>query len=50
MITILAIGGGIGLILLIVGAVVNSSDQKTLVDDRINKFLEENQKKDSDRE
>jgi tight adherence protein B len=50
MITILAIGGGIGLILLIVGALVNSSDQKTLVDDRINKFLEENQKKDSDRE
>lgn len=50
MITILAIGGGIGLILLIVGAVVNSSDQKTLVDDRINKFLEENQKKESDRE
>jgi tight adherence protein B len=50
MITILAIGGGIGLILLIVGAVVNSSDQKTLVDDRINKFLEENQKNDSDRE
>jgi tight adherence protein B len=50
MITILAIGGGIGLILLIVGAVVNSSDQKTLVDDRINKFLEENQTKDSDRE
>jgi tight adherence protein B len=50
MITILAIGGGIGLILLIVGAVVNSSDQKTLVDDRINKFLEDNQKKDFDRE
>jgi tight adherence protein B len=50
MITILAIGGGIGLILLIVGALVNSSDQKTLVDDRINKFLEENQTKDSDRE
>jgi tight adherence protein B len=50
MITILIIGGGIGLILLIVGAVVNSSYQKSLVDDRINKFLEEDQKKDVDKE
>jgi tight adherence protein B len=44
MITILLIGGGIALVLLIVGVVVNSSSQKTLVDDRINKYLDENQR------
>jgi tight adherence protein B len=44
MITILIVGGGLGLILLIVGMVVSSSYQKTLVDDRLNKFLEDEQK------
>jgi tight adherence protein B len=41
MITILIVGGGIGIILLIVGVVVNSTYQRTFVDDRINKFLDE---------
>jgi tight adherence protein B len=50
MITILAVGGGIGLLLLIVGAVVSTSYQRTLVDDRLNKFLEDEQKKDSAKE
>ena len=50
MITILIVGGGIGLVLLIVGVIVNSSYQKTFVDDRINKYLEEAQKKDEDTE
>jgi tight adherence protein B len=50
MITILAVGGGVGLLLLIVGVVVNSSYQRTLVDDRLNKFLEDEQKKDGKKE
>jgi tight adherence protein B len=48
MVTILIIGGGIAVILLIIGVVVNSSYQRTLVDDRINKYLDEEQKKDFD--
>jgi tight adherence protein B len=50
MITILIVGSGIALVLLIVGVVVTTSSQRTLVDDRINKFLEEEQNKDTDKE
>ena len=37
------IGGGLAVVLLIVGIVVSSSGERTLVDDRINKYLEEDQ-------
>ncbi len=50
MITILIVGSGIALVLLIVGVVVTTSSQRTLVDDRLNKFLEDEQKKDTDKE
>jgi tight adherence protein B len=47
MITIILIGGGIALVLLIIGIVVSTSGDRTLVDDRLNKYLEEEQKRDS---
>jgi tight adherence protein B len=47
MTTVLIVGGGIALILLIVGIVISSSGEKTLVDERLNKYLEEEQTKDS---
>jgi tight adherence protein B len=50
MVTILIIGGGIALVLMIVGVVVATSSERALVDDRLNKFLEEDQKKDIDKE
>jgi tight adherence protein B len=39
----LMVGGGVAVILLIVGIVVSSSGERTLVDDRLNKYLEEDQ-------
>ncbi len=45
MITILIIGGGLALVLLIVGIVVSTSGDRTLVDDRLNKYLEEEETK-----
>jgi tight adherence protein B len=43
MATVLMIGGGLAVVLLIVGIVVSSSGERTLVDDRLNKFLEAEQ-------
>jgi tight adherence protein B len=45
---ILWVGGGLALVFLIIGIVVSSSGEKALVDDRINKYLDEDQKKDAD--
>ena len=47
---VLIVGGVIALVLLIVGIITSSSGEKAMVDDRINKYLEEEQKKDSDKE
>jgi tight adherence protein B len=47
MVTVLIVGGVIAVILLVVGVVVSSNSGKTLVDDRLNKYLEEDQKKES---
>jgi tight adherence protein B len=43
MATVLMIGGGLAIVLFIVGIVVSSSGERTLVDDRLNKYLEEEQ-------
>jgi tight adherence protein B len=42
---ILMVGAGIAVVLLIVGIVLSSSGERTLVDDRLNKYLEEDQNK-----
>ena len=47
---ILWVGGGLALVFLIIGIVVSSSGEKALVDDRINKYLDEDQKKDGDKD
>ena len=47
---ILWAGGGLALILLVVGIVISSSGEKALVDDRINKYLDEGKKKEEDKE
>jgi tight adherence protein B len=47
---ILWAGGGLALVLLIVGIVVSSSGERALVDDRINKYLDEGKKKDEEKE
>jgi tight adherence protein B len=47
---ILWAGGGLALVLLIVGIVVSSSGERALVDDRINKYLDEGKKKEEDKE
>jgi len=39
----LMVGGGLAIVLFIVGIVVSSSGERTLVDDRLNKYLEEDQ-------
>ncbi len=41
---IIIVGGGVALLLLIIGIVVSTSGDRTLVDDRLNKYLEEEQK------
>lgn len=43
MVIVLMIGGGLAVVLLIVGIVISSSGERTLVDDRLNKYLEEGQ-------
>jgi len=43
----LMVGGGIAVILLIVGIVISSTSERTLVDDRLNKYLEEDQNNDN---
>ncbi len=47
---VLMIGGGLAVVLFIVGIVVSSSGERTLVDDRLNKYLEEDQNNDVDKE
>ncbi len=44
---IIYIGGGIALILMIVGIVVTTSGDRNLVDDRLNRYLEDEQKRDA---
>jgi len=41
MLTVIYIGAGLAVVLLIIGIVVSASSNKTLVDDRLNKYLEE---------
>jgi tight adherence protein B len=48
MITILLVGGGVALVLLIIGIVVSTRGDRALVDERITKYLEEEQKTDAD--
>jgi len=51
MATLLMVGGGLALVLLVVGLVLSSSGERTLVDDRLNKYLDEGQdNKDADNE
>jgi tight adherence protein B len=47
---VLMVGGGLAVVLLIVGIVVSTSSERTLVDDRINKYLEEEQKDEIDKD
>jgi tight adherence protein B len=42
--TILVVGGGVALALMIIGIVVSTSGDRTLVDERLNKYLDEEQK------
>jgi tight adherence protein B len=44
------IGGGLAVVLLVVGIIVSSSGERTLVDDRLNKYLEDQQDNDVDKE
>ena len=46
---LLYIGGGLALVFLIVGIVVSATGEKAMVDDRINKYLDEGQKRESDK-
>jgi tight adherence protein B len=48
--TILLIGGGVGVLLLIVGIIVTLSSERVSVDDRLNKYLDADQQKDVDKE
>ena len=50
MIIYLIIGGAIGIIFLIIGIVQSSSGNQTVVDDRLNKYLDEEQKDDGEKE
>ncbi len=50
MITILIVGGGLALVLLIIGIVVSTSGDRSLVDDRLNKYLEEEETKAASKE
>jgi len=50
MVTVLIIAGGLALVLLLVGVVLSVSGERTLVDDRLNKYLEDEQKKDVDKD
>ena len=47
---VLMVGGGLALVLLIVGIVISSFGGRTLVDDRLNKYLEEDQNNDIHKE
>jgi len=50
MITLLIIGGGLAVVLFVVGILMSVFGERTLVDDRLSKYLEEEQKGDSDPE
>jgi len=45
---VLMVGGGLAVVLLVVGIVISSSGERTLVDDRLNKYLDEGQDNDGD--
>ena len=47
---VLMVGGGLAVVLFVVGIVVSSSGERTLVDDRLNKYLEADQNNDVDKE
>ncbi|MBI4730874.1 MAG: type II secretion system F family protein [Chloroflexi bacterium] len=47
---VLLIGGGIAVVLLVIGIAISASGDKGLVDDRLNKYLEEEKKQDVSRE
>jgi tight adherence protein B len=49
MTTVLIIGGIVALVLLVVGIIISSTSEKTLVDDRLNKYLEDDQSKGNDK-
>jgi tight adherence protein B len=48
--TILMIGGGLAVVLLVVGIIISVSGDKQLVDDRLNKYLEDEKNPDGSRE
>jgi tight adherence protein B len=50
MVTVLIVGGGIALVLLLVGIVVSSTGERTMVDDRLNRYLEEERKDEVDKD
>jgi tight adherence protein B len=47
---ILIVGGGIALVLLVIGIILNATSEKGLVDDRLNKYLEEEKVQEGGRE
>jgi tight adherence protein B len=47
---LLYIGGGLALVFLIVGIIESATGEKAMVDDRINKYLDEDQKREGDKE
>jgi tight adherence protein B len=47
---ILLVGGGIALVLLVIGIILNATSEKGLVDDRLNKYLEEEKAQEPGRE
>ena len=50
MVIVLMVAGGLAIVLLIIGIVISSSGERTLVDDRLNKYLEEDQNNEIDKE
>lgn len=50
MTTVLIVGGVVAVILLVVGIIISTTSDRTLVDDRLNKYLEEGQAKDEEKE
>ena len=47
---LLYIGGGLAVVFLIVGIIVSATGEKAMVDDRINKYLDEGKKREEDQE
>ncbi len=47
---LLYIGGGLALVFFIVGIVISATGERAMVDDRINKYLDESQRSDRDKE